>query len=88
MAGLPDERNRHRYRLCHKLVRAASIGEWDDALADVSAGPASQHLLPGAALIQKELTEREGSEHWVYDAALMLHRALARRGWSRWQAIA
>src|SRR5579875_1154434 len=60
VAGLPDEPNRHRYRLCHKLVRAASIGEWDEVLADVSTGPASQHLLPGARLLQKELTERVG----------------------------
>ena len=77
VAGLPDEPNRHRYRLCHKLVRAASIGEWDEALADLSTGPASQHLLSGAGLLQKELTERVGRGNWMYDATGQLHKALS-----------
>ena len=77
VAGLPDEINRHRYRLCHKLGRATGIGEWDDVLADVSTGPASQHLLSGAALLQKELTERVGRGVWAYDATALLHRALS-----------
>jgi hypothetical protein len=77
LAGIPDEPNRHRYRLCHKLVRAKSIGEWDDVLADVSTGPASQHLLPGAGLLQKELTERVGRGSWAYEAAARLHKALS-----------
>jgi tetratricopeptide (TPR) repeat protein len=77
VAGIPDEANRHRYRLCHKLVRATGIGEWDDVLADVSTGPAAQHLLPGAALLQKELTERIGTGTWAYDAAALLHKALS-----------
>ncbi len=77
VAGLPDESNRHRYRLCHKLVRAAGIGEWDEVLADVSTGPAAQHLLPGAALLQKELNDRVGRGTWVYDATALLHKALS-----------
>jgi hypothetical protein len=77
IAGVPDETNRHRYRLCHKLVRAASIGEWDDVLADLATGPASQHLLPGAALLQKELTDRVGRGKWAYDAAALMQKALA-----------
>jgi hypothetical protein len=77
IAGLPEEQNRHGYRLRHRLVRAASIGEWDDVLADVSSGPAAQHLLPGASLIQKELVERQGRGSWVYEASSRLHRSLA-----------
>lgn len=76
VAGLPDESNRHRYRLCHKLVRAAGIGEWDDVLADACSGPASQHLLPGAVAIQQDLTQRSGSGHWTYDSAALLHKCL------------
>lgn len=78
VAGIPDENNRHRYRLCHKLVRATGIGEWDDVLADVSTGPASQHLLPGAALLQKELTERVGPGTWLHETTLLIHRALSK----------
>jgi hypothetical protein len=77
VAGLPDEANRHRYRLCHKLVRATGIGEWDEVLADVSTGPASQHLLPAAALLQNELTDRVGQGSWAYDATALLHNALS-----------
>lgn len=77
VGGIPDEPNGHRYRLCYKLVRAAGIGEWDDVLADVSTGPASQHLLPGATLLQKELMERVGQGAWAYNAVALLHRALA-----------
>ena len=77
IAGVPDDANRHRYRLCHKLVRAAGIGEWDEALADVATGPAAQHLLPTAAVLQRELTERVGGGSWAYDAAALLHKALA-----------
>ena len=77
LAGIPDERDRHRYRLCHRLVRAASIGEWDDVLGDVATGPASTHLLAGAGLLQKELTERQGRGSWVHDSTVLIHRALS-----------
>lgn len=76
VAGVPHESDRHRYRLCHKLVRAASIGEWDEVLADVSTGPASQHLMPGASAIQQELSQRYGRGSWVYDATALLHDCL------------
>lgn len=76
IAGVPDEPDRHRYRLCHKLVRAASIGEWDDVLADVSTGPASQHLMSGASPIQQELTQRHARGSWAYDATALLHDCL------------
>ena len=78
VAGLPDERNRHRYRLCHKLVRAAGLGEWDEVLADASTGPASQHLLSGASAIQQELAQRYRRGSWPFDAAALLHRCLVR----------
>jgi hypothetical protein len=77
IACLPDERDRHRYRLCHRLVRAAGIGEWDDALADVATGTASTHLLAGAGVLQRELTERQGRDSWIYDSTARLHKALA-----------
>src|ERR1022692_1113348 len=76
VAAIPDESDRHRYRLCHKLVRAASIGEWDDVLGDVSTGPASQYLMPGGAAIQQELSGRSGRGSWAYDAAALLHGCL------------
>ena len=78
VAGLPDERNRHRYRLCHKLVRAASIGEWHEALVDASTGPASQHLLPGASSIQQELAQTQRAGSWLFDATALLHACLAK----------
>jgi hypothetical protein len=76
VAAIPDESDKHRYRLCHKLVRAASIGDWADVLADVSTGPASQYLMPGGTAIQQELSERSGRGSWPYDAAALLHGCL------------
>jgi hypothetical protein len=76
VAAVTDESARHRYRLCHRLVRAESIGEWNDVLADVSTGPASQCLMSGAADIQQELSGRYGRGHWAYDAAALLHGCL------------
>lgn len=74
IAGLPDERDRHRYRLCLRLVRAAGIGEWDDSLADLATGPGSTHVLAGAGILQRELTDRQGRDSWIYKSAALLHK--------------
>jgi NB-ARC domain len=76
IAGLPDDPDRHRYRLCHKLLRAASIGEWDEVLADTSTGPASQHLVSEALPMKQELSHRYGRGSWPYDAAALIHPCL------------
>jgi hypothetical protein len=36
VAAIQDDKDRHRYRLSHKLVRADAIGQWVEVLADLS----------------------------------------------------
>lgn len=59
-AALHEERERHRYSLEHRLVRAESIGEWASALDDTLTGPASQHFVPGARDSRSALTQNFG----------------------------
>lgn len=58
LACLPEEREGHRYRLMHRLVRAEGIGEWVQALDDLLTGPASQYLPEPARALQNQLIGR------------------------------
>lgn len=57
VAGIEDDRERHRYRLEHTLVRANGIGEWSRALTDILTGPASQHLTEAASPLRVDFTK-------------------------------
>jgi hypothetical protein len=75
-AALQNDRDRHQYRLLHRLVRADSIGEWDQVLQELLTGN-SAHLLQGSATAgQKELTMRVAPESWQYEAVSGLHKCL------------
>ena len=76
VAGIVDDRDRHRYRQLHRLVRADSLGEWIAVIDDVLAGPAAQFLTPRAREPQRELTELLGPGNWQYEAAKLLHGCL------------
>jgi len=58
LASLPVEREGHRYRLLHRLVRAEGIGEWVQALDDLLTGPASQYLPESVRPLQNQLIGR------------------------------
>jgi hypothetical protein len=49
VASTEDDREGHRYRLLHALVRADGIGEWASKLEDALTGSASQHLAAALA---------------------------------------
>jgi len=66
VAGIDDDRDAHRYRLVHKLVRADGIGEWSQSLDDVLSGPASQFLVIEAKEDRRVFTERHSKEAWQY----------------------
>ena len=68
VAAIKDDKERHRYRLLHKLVRADSLGEWSHALNEVLTGPSSQHLHHIAREEQQELTKKCGDGSWPYEA--------------------
>src|SRR5690349_20081936 len=66
VAAVQDDRDSHRYRLQHKLVRADGIGEWAQALDDILAGPASQFLLQEAKEDRRVFTERVSAGNWQH----------------------
>ncbi len=78
IAAVDDDKDRHRYSLCHRLIRANGLGEWDDVLANVVSGPALQHLRPGALEAQQEFTARHGKSSYLHDATILLQGCLER----------
>jgi hypothetical protein len=72
VSAIEDDRDRHRYRQLHRLVRADGLGEWSSAIDDVLTGPASQHLLPSARIEQKELTQNVKDPAWQYEIVRLL----------------
>jgi len=56
VAAVDDDPNRHRYKLTHQIVRADSLGGWDDALAELSTGTSVQHIRAGASDVHQDLT--------------------------------
>ena len=57
-AAVTDDRDRNRYRIEHRLVRADGLGEWARALEDILTGPAAQHLAVAAYEERRETTKR------------------------------
>src|SRR5882672_4800457 len=76
VAAIVDDRDRHRYRQLHRLIRADSLGEWIAVIDDVLAGPASQFLAPRARPLQRELTELVSAGNWQHEIVKLLHECL------------
>lgn len=77
IAAIEDDRENHRYRLLHDLVRADGVGEWARALDDVLTGPASQQLASSVMTERRLYTERLGKADWQNQAVRELHDVLA-----------
>lgn len=80
VAAVGDDKDRHRYRLEHQLVRAEGLGEWGRAIEDALTGPASQHLLLEARAEQTELTRLCLAGDWQFNAVSELKAALVHLG--------
>ncbi len=78
IAGLQDEREKHRYRLIHTLIRSDGIGEWARAIDDCLTGVASTHLRQSAKEERRILTERVSTEAWQDRAVSLLYQALSK----------
>ncbi len=72
ISAIGDDRDRHRYRQVHHLVRADSLGEWAAAVEDTLTGPGSQFLNPAGRIEQRELTQKCKVGSWQYDAVSAL----------------
>jgi hypothetical protein len=68
LAGIPDDREKHRYRLAFKLVRADGLGDWASAMDDMLKGPASHHLCDPVKQVEK--AEQHSPHAWLSLAAL------------------
>ena len=76
VAGVQDDRDRHRYRLEYRLVRADGLGVWDSVLDDILVGPSAQFLDSSAIPTQRALTERMLDSSWQARALQNLSMAL------------
>jgi hypothetical protein len=76
VGSVEDDREMHRYRLLHALVRADGIGEWTNKLEETLIGPASQHLASVLTDDRRVFTERVKSGRWQYEAVNQLHQVL------------
>ncbi len=76
VAAVADERERHRYRHIHRLVRADGLGDWAQVMEEILAGPTSQHLMTHARDEQREFTQKSGIGNWQYEAVQHLHAAI------------
>ncbi len=66
LAGIQDDRDRNRYALEYRLLRADGIGEWVSVLDEALKGPASQHLCSEVRTTQRAVTQQfpQGSSEW------------------------
>ena len=80
LSGVADDRERHRYRQLHRLVRADGLGGWPEVLDEILTGPTSLHLVPGAREAQKQMNERVDRSSWQHEAVSLVHRTLVDLG--------
>ena len=75
VACIDDDRDRHRYRLEHTLVRANSLGDWVATLNDALTGAPAQFVVQAARNVVTDLSRRVGRNDWRYAALSDLQAA-------------
>jgi hypothetical protein len=78
IAGIHEDRERHRYRLLHRLVRADGLGDWSVAIDEVLSGPPAQHATPAMRQERIALMQRHSTDSWQYQAVHALASGLKR----------
>jgi hypothetical protein len=76
VSAITNDKDRHKYRQLHRLVRADGIGEWADVLDDILTGPSSQFLQRQARSEQKDLTQKIKADGWQHEAVSELNICL------------
>src|SRR5689334_19178511 len=72
VAAISDDRDRHRYRQVHRLVRSDGMGDWSTAIEDILTGPSAQHLFIQAEECRAELIIPMSSFTWQFEAVARL----------------
>jgi hypothetical protein len=80
LAGLQDDRDRHRYGQMRTLVHADGIGAWATSLDAMLIGPSSQFMLDEFRVVQREITQEQTESTWQYEAVKLLHSVLEKLG--------
>ena len=70
LAAVADDREGHRYRLTHRLIRSDGLGDWAQTLEEVLGGPPAQHLLEGATEDRRSLMERFAAGTWQHETIM------------------
>ncbi len=73
VAIIDDDRERHKYRQTHRLVRADGLGDWSSVLDDVLVGPASQYINQVAREEQRDFTSKNPSGTWQHECVGLMH---------------
>jgi len=76
IAAIGDDKDRNRYRLEHRVVRADGIGDWGKVLEDALTGQASHYLVSEARVEQAELIKQCNKGEWQYEAVAEMKAAL------------
>ncbi|MBY6059477.1 NB-ARC domain-containing protein [Leisingera daeponensis] len=76
IASIDDSKDRDRYALEHKIVRADGIGEWVQAIEQSLTGPPASHLNAEARETRNQLTMRDKEAGWRTEAVSDLQNVL------------
>ncbi len=76
VAAVENDRDNHRYKQIHRLVRADGVGEWAQVIDEVVGGSTSRFLLPEVRGLQRELNQGHRASDWQYESVALLHRCL------------
>jgi tetratricopeptide (TPR) repeat protein len=76
IAAIDDDRERHRYRQEHRLVRADGIGDWPSTIDEILSGPAAQILNEQSREEQRELTSKNGLGTWQFEAVTLIQSCI------------
>jgi hypothetical protein len=73
-AAIKEDRERHRYRVFHGLVRANSLGEWAQWLTEILTGPTFGFLPSEISEEHFQLTKKQIRGTWQYEAVELVHK--------------
>jgi hypothetical protein len=76
ICSLEEDRDNHRYRIIHTLVRASGLGDWSKALDDALIGPGSKHLPLAMRDHSRAFTEKVGKGTWQYESVKELNELM------------
>ncbi|MBB6671905.1 NB-ARC domain-containing protein [Cohnella nanjingensis] len=75
LSAVEEEREEHRYRSLHNLVRVSGIGDWVQILFNILHGPGAAYIIDEAFEEKRQLSEIRKTS-WHNDSAKQLYESL------------